>query len=104
MRHTFSNDALQGEIALVTGASRGIGAAIAQALAAAGATVIGTATSEDGALGIGAALSSNSLRILEEKPKTRFEFENRINGILLFIQVRQQGFKGGHITRLMEGQ
>lgn len=37
-------------------------------------------------LGIGAALSSNSLRILEEKPKTRFEFENRINGILLFLR------------------
>jgi 3-oxoacyl-[acyl-carrier protein] reductase len=40
---------LQNEIALVTGASRGIGAAIADKLAEAGAVVIGTATSEKGA-------------------------------------------------------
>lgn len=45
----FTNEALAGEIVLVTGASRGIGAAILEACVKAGATVIGTATSEAGA-------------------------------------------------------
>lgn len=43
---------LENEIALVTGASRGIGAAIADKLAQAGAVVVGTATSEQGAQSI----------------------------------------------------
>lgn len=47
---------LEGQIALVTGASRGIGAAIAQELGKQGATVIGTATSDSGAAQITQAL------------------------------------------------
>ena len=56
MSNLFSATALEGEVALVTGASRGIGAAIAAALAGAGATVIGTATSDSGASAIGDTL------------------------------------------------
>ncbi|OBY89623.1 MULTISPECIES: 3-oxoacyl-ACP reductase FabG [Pseudomonas] len=53
---------LQGKVALVTGASRGIGQAIALELGRMGATVIGTATSESGAQKISEYLKENGIQ------------------------------------------
>ena len=50
---------LENDVALITGASRGIGHAIALALGGAGARVIGTATSTEGAARLGATLASH---------------------------------------------
>ena len=59
MSATINGTTLKGEIALVTGASRGIGAAIADTLAAQGAIVIGTATTQNGADAISARLAAH---------------------------------------------
>jgi len=53
---------LTGQIALVTGASRGIGAAIAIELGKQGATVIGTATTENGASSISGTLAAAGIK------------------------------------------
>ncbi|MGV3569270.1 MAG: 3-oxoacyl-ACP reductase FabG [Ramlibacter sp.] len=55
-----ANATLQGQVALVTGASRGTGAGIPQELAARGMKVIGTATTDDGAAKITAALGQHA--------------------------------------------
>jgi len=72
---------LDGKLVLVTGASRGIGRAIALTLGAAGATVIGTATSENGANAITKKLS-----------------ENKINGQGMILNIT----KDSNITELMK--
>ena len=53
---------LEGQVALVTGASRGIGQAIALALGQAGATVVGTATSDKGAQAISDYLATAGIQ------------------------------------------
>jgi 3-oxoacyl-[acyl-carrier protein] reductase len=53
---------LTGQVALITGASRGIGKAIALALGSAGAFVVGTATSESGAAQISAYMQEAGIR------------------------------------------
>jgi 3-oxoacyl-[acyl-carrier protein] reductase len=53
---------LENELALVTGASRGIGRAIALGLAQAGASVVGTSTSADGAAGLTELFKSRGLK------------------------------------------
>jgi 3-oxoacyl-[acyl-carrier protein] reductase len=57
-----TNNSLDGEVALVTGASRGIGQAIALALGNMGATVVGTATSEKGADAISAYFAEHGIK------------------------------------------
>jgi len=60
--HLAHSANLEGQVALVTGASRGIGQAIALALGNAGATVIGTATSEKGAQAISDYLAAANIK------------------------------------------
>jgi 3-oxoacyl-[acyl-carrier protein] reductase len=57
----MTEQTLHGQVALVTGASRGIGRAIALELGRLGATVVGTATTAEGAQGISEALAAEQV-------------------------------------------
>jgi 3-oxoacyl-[acyl-carrier protein] reductase len=61
-RRVLRDDSLSGEVALITGASRGIGRAILEQLARAGACVVGTATSQSGADAITAQVAQLGAR------------------------------------------
>ena len=74
---------LNGKLVLVTGASRGIGQAIAMTLGKAGATVIGTATSEEGVKNISKAFSENS--ILGKGMKLNVTNNEQISDLLIAI-------------------
>jgi 3-oxoacyl-[acyl-carrier protein] reductase len=74
---------LKEKIVLVTGASRGIGQAIAINLGKSGATVIGTATSDEGAKNISKTFSDNS--ILGKGMKLDVTDNNQITGLLKFV-------------------
>ena len=71
---------LNGQIVLVTGASRGIGNAIALTLGGAGATVIGTATTEEGADNISKIFSESD--ILGKGMKLNVTDNNQISSVL----------------------
>ncbi len=75
---------LKGQVALVTGASQGIGAAILLALAKQGATVIGTATTENGAANINENIAAAGVSgrgvVLEVRDETQ------INAVVALIE------------------
>ncbi len=75
---------LKDKVALVTGASRGIGRAIALQLGACGATVIGTATSDSGAESISAYLQQN--KVTGKGAKLNVNEEDDVKTLLASIQ------------------
>ena len=84
---------LNGQVALVTGASRGIGEAIARGLAAAGATVVGTSTSGAGAEGITKLVAEAGAKGAGKVLDVRDDVANRPIGVP--VVARLEAFVGG---------
>jgi len=82
---------LDGHVALVTGATRGIGRAIALRLAEAGAKVVGTATTEDGANAIAQALGERGSAVVLDVgdasaiDRALTEVETRYGGVTILV-------------------
>ena len=84
MSGLLNAESLSGRVALVTGASRGIGAAIATGLAGAGATVIGTATSSNGADAISEKLAGSGRGVVLDVAS-----EESVIGVIKDIQANE---------------
>lgn len=84
MSNIFAADTLIGQTALVTGASRGIGAAIAASLASAGAMVIGTATNANGAAVITKSLGSAGRGAILD-----IASDDSVNALIVDLQARE---------------
>ena len=80
----YANELLAGQVAMVTGASRGIGAAIAQNLADAGAIVIGTATTERGAAAISKLLGNAGRGCVLDVSR-----DDSVQGVIKDMQTRE---------------
>lgn len=106
MTEIYSKNLLKDQVALVTGASRGIGASIAQNLSSAGAYVIGTATSKSGAKKIDEQLEGRGvgkvLNVTDAEDVKNIIDEISLNGNGLHILVNNAGITRDNLLMRMK--
>ena len=106
MTEIYSKNLLKDQVALVTGASRGIGASIAQNLSSAGAYVIGTATSKSGAKKIDEQLEGRGvgkvLNVTDAEDVKNIIDEISSNGNGLHILVNNAGITRDNLLMRMK--